>query len=95
MLFADIVAIALHHASRHDQLLRAAGFFVLGHLENGVDGFLLGRIDEAAGVDYQHVGVARLWRELVAARGQMAHHDLGIDEVLGAAETYKSNFQGR
>jgi hypothetical protein len=27
------------------------------------------------------------------ALGQFPHHHLGIDEVLGAAETYKTNFQ--
>jgi hypothetical protein len=25
---------------------------------------------------------------------ELAHHDLRIDEILGTAETYKSNFQG-
>jgi hypothetical protein len=25
---------------------------------------------------------------------EVAHHDLGIDEVFGAAETYKTDFQG-
>jgi hypothetical protein len=32
--------------------------------------------------------------KFMAARHQLAHHDLGIDEVLRAAETYKTDFQG-
>ena len=93
-LIANLIAIALHHASRHDQLPRLAGFLVFGHLQNRVDGFLLGRIDEAAGVDHQDFGVARLRRQLVPALRQMAHHHLCIHEVLRASETYKTNFHG-
>ncbi len=26
-------------------------------------------------------------------RNQLAHHDLGVHQVFGAAETYKSDFQ--
>ncbi len=33
-------------------------------------------------------------RKLVAGRGELTHHDLAINEVLRAAETDKSNFQG-
>ena len=67
---------------------------ILGHLENGVDGLLFGGIDKAAGVDDDHLGIAGLRRELVSAFSQMAHHHLCVDEVLGAAETYKSYFHG-
>ena len=64
------------------------------HFEDCVDGLLLGWIDEAAGVDHQDFGVLRIVRELVAAFHKLAHHDLGVDEVFGTAETYKANFQG-
>ncbi len=40
---ADVAAIALHQAAGDDQLLRAADLLVFGHLEDGVDRFLLGR----------------------------------------------------
>ena len=91
----NIAAIAFDQAPGDDQLLRAAGFLVLRHFENGVDRFLLGRIDEAARVDHDHVGVGRMRRQLVALRGELAHHHLGIDEVLRATETDKTNFQTR
>jgi hypothetical protein len=67
---------------------------VLSHLQNRVDGFLFGGIDEAAGVDHQNVGLFGIVRELVTPFHQMAHHDLGIDKVFRAAETYKAYFQG-
>ena len=89
----DVAAIALHQAAGDDQLLRAAGLLVLGHLEDGVDRFLLGGIDEAAGVDDEDVGIGGMRRQLVALRGELAHHDFGIDEILRAAETDKTDFQ--
>jgi hypothetical protein len=33
-------------------------------------------------------------REFVAAGSELAHHDLGIDEVFGASETDETYFQG-
>ena len=54
-VFPDIAAVALDQAAGHDQPLRPADFLVLRHLQNRVDGFLLGRIDETAGVDDQDI----------------------------------------
>ena len=62
----DIAAVALHQAAGDDQLLRAAGLLVLGHLENGVDGFLLGGVDETAGVDDEDVGLVGMGSQFVA-----------------------------
>src|SRR5580704_15336989 len=64
------------------------------HRDNGVDRFQLRGIDEAAGVDDQDVGIAGMLRKLMAAGDQVAHNYLGVDEVFGAAETYKTDFQG-
>jgi hypothetical protein len=85
---ADLVAVALDEAAGDDEALGAAavGDFVLHHLEDGVDGLLLGGVDEAAGVDDEDVGVLGARGELGAAAMEQAHHDLGVDEVLGAAE---------
>ena len=35
------------------------------------------------------------WRQLMPALHELAHHDLAVDKILGAAETDESNFQGR
>ncbi len=93
-LFADVAAVALDQASGDDQLLRAADFLVFGHFEDGIDGLLLSRIDEAAGVDHKHVGLVRMRRELVAARHKLAHHDLAIYQIFGTAQADKTDFQG-
>jgi hypothetical protein len=42
---------------------------VLDHLEDGVDGLLLGGVDEAAGVDDEDLGVFGVRGELGAAGG--------------------------
>ena len=85
---ADLVAVTLYEAAGYDEALGATsvGDLVLDHLEDGVDGFLLGGVDEAAGVDDEYVGVFGTGSELCAAAVEQAHHDLGVDEVLGAAE---------
>jgi hypothetical protein len=59
---------------------------VLDHLEDGVDGLLLGGVDEAAGVDDDDLGVFGSGCELGSVVVEQAHHDLGVDEVFGAAE---------
>ena len=85
---ADLVAIALDQAAGDDEAAGAAtvGDLVLHHLEDGVDALLLGGVDERAGVDYQDLSVLGLLCELGAVVMKQAHHDLGVDEVLGAAE---------
>ena len=90
-LLANLVAKALDQAAGDDQALRAAEFLVFGHLQDGVDGFLLRRLDEAAGIDDEHVGFVGARRQFVAVARQNAHHDLAIDEVLGTAQAEESN----
>ena len=48
-----------------DQELKFA-LFILGHLQDGIDGFLLGRVDEPAGVHDQHLRLAGVGGESVA-----------------------------
>ena len=43
--------------------------FVVGHFQDSVDGFLLGGVDEAAGVDDEDVGLVGMGGELMAAGG--------------------------
>ncbi len=56
-----------------------------GHFEDGVDGLLLGGVNEAAGVDDEDFGVFWTGGEARTGAVQQAHHDLGIDEVFGTA----------
>src|SRR5690606_3426480 len=64
----------------------ASGLLVLGHLQNGVDGLLLGGSDEGAGVDDDHLGVLGLLHQGVPLVLQGPQHDLGVHPVLRAAE---------
>jgi hypothetical protein len=58
---------------------------VAGHFEDGVYGFLLGVVNEAAGVDNEDIGFIGMGGETGAGTVEQAHHDLGVDEVFGAA----------
>ncbi len=87
-VFADLIAVPLHQAAGDDEACGLAALFalVLDHLEDGVDGLLLGGVDEAAGVDDDDVGVFGVGGEFAAGAVEQAHHDFGVDEVFGAAE---------
>jgi hypothetical protein len=77
-ILLNIAAMALHQTSGDDQLLRAAGLLVFCHFKDGIDRFLLGGVDEATGVYYDHVGVGGVRRQLMAGTGELAHHHLCI-----------------
>ena len=61
-------------------------------LENCLDRFLLGRIDERAGVDHEDIRVIGTRGDLHPARKHAAEHDLGVDQVLGATQADHSHF---
>ena len=90
----DLVAVALDEAAGYDDALgfSAVLLLVLDHLEDGVDGLLLGGVDEAAGVDDDDLGVFGAGGELGSVVVEEAHHDLGVDEVFGAAERDEAYF---
>ena len=91
-LILQFVPVSLGEAPGDHQPLARAGLLQLRHLEDGVDGFLLGLVDERARVDDEDVGLARIGGERVPGLlGQPQHH-LGVDEVLGAAEGDHSDF---
>ncbi len=90
-LLTQFVAIALRQAAGHDQSLTRAGLLVLRHLEDGVDRLLLRLVDERAGVDDEHVGVGGIAGQLMPLFLGEPEHDLGVNEVLGAAERDHSN----
>ena len=58
----------------------------IGRAEQLVDGFLLGRLDETAGVDHDDARVLAVSGELPAACGQPGGQFLGVDLITGAAE---------
>ena len=63
-LLLNLLPVALHQASGHHQFLGGAEFLVLGHFQNGVDGFLLGGFDEGASIDDDDVSLVGARRKL-------------------------------
>ena len=87
----QFVAVAFGQAPGHDERLARAGLLELGHLEDGIHRFLLGLVDEGAGVDDEHLGASRVAGELVARLLGQPEHDLGVHEVLRAPERHHPN----
>ena len=85
---ADLVAVTLDEAAGDDDALGFAAVLLLvpDHLEDGVDGLLLGGVDEGAGVDDDDLGIFGVRGEFGSVVVEETHHDLGIDEVFRAAE---------
>src|ERR1700745_1141569 len=76
------------HAARDDDLA------VLGQsLADRAKGFLLGTVEEAAGVEDDQIGAIVLARELVTLGAQARDDALGIDQCLRAAERDKADFR--
>jgi hypothetical protein len=87
-LCLEVVLVALREAAGHVELFDLAFAFGLGVLHDGIDRFLLGAVYEAAGIDHYYIAAFAPFvvHDVVAAIGEMRHHDLAIDEVLGTAE---------
>ena len=85
-VFLDLVAIALDKAASDDEFFCAAAGFVTRHLKDGRNGFLLSGVNEGTGVDDEDFGVFGAGGEACTCAVEEAHHDLGVNEVFGAAE---------
>ena len=60
-------------------------------VENVLDCFFLGTLDETAGIDHDDVRLGILGRDLIAFICEYFEHDLGIHQILGASERNKSD----
>ena len=65
----------------------------LMRLQNRLDRFFLGRIDEGAGVDDQDIRFVSVGGDLHPSLQNAPEHDLGIDQILGAAEADHPDFR--
>jgi hypothetical protein len=75
------------HAAGNDHLA------VLSHcFADGAERFLLGAVEETAGVDNDQVGAVMLARQLVAFGAQPGDDALGIHQRLGATQGNKADF---
>ena len=94
--FRQFLGETLRHAAGHDEFLRVMAALqaaVAVRLQDGRDAFLLGRVDERAGVDDHHVGGGGIGGQAQSGQSQVAGDDLGIDQVLCAAERDDADFQ--
>ena len=78
--------VALRQTTADDQQLAAPVGFMVGHLQDGIDRFFLGVVDECAGVDDNNVGLTFVGDDRITILRQMSEHDLGVDEIFRAAE---------
>ncbi len=63
-----------------------------GHgLPDRVQALLLGAVEKAARVDYDHIGAAVVLRDQVAFRAQLRDDSLAVDECLGAAKRHEAD----
>ncbi len=84
---ADLLGFRAH-AARDDHLA------VLRHgLADRIEGLGLGAVEEAAGVDDDHVGSVVLLRKLVALGPELRDDALGIHQRLRAAERNERDFR--
>jgi hypothetical protein len=89
-LLEDLIPVAFDQTAGNDQLFRRAKFLVLGHLQYGVHGLFLRRLDETAGIHDQYLCFIGARGQFIAVAREDTHHDLAIHEVLWAAQTDKT-----
>mgnify|MGYP000579809584 CR=1 FL=1 len=81
-LLQYIALVALGHAARDQDFLNPAGALELRHLQNVVNGLLVGAAQKAAGVDHHHIRAVRLRLDVVARTLHQGHHLLAVDLVF-------------
>ncbi len=91
----ELLLVALDHASNcHDRLAAAVGLEARC-LDHRVDRFLLGGVDEAAGVDDDYFGVSQVRGVLGGIVRELREIALAVDGVLVAAECDDADFHAK
>ena len=85
-LGADVVGVPLGETASHQQLFQPPGLFQFRQLQNIFDGFALGGLNEAAGVQHRHVRPLGLAGDGVARLAAQGHHLFGVHQIFGAAQ---------
>ena len=95
-LGGEIGGVTLREAPSDNKLLSGLGTMesTAVCLEDCTDALLLGGINEAARINQNHIGIVGLGGELIAVEFGIAEHDLGIDEIFGAAKADKADLAG-
>jgi len=82
----QLVLVPLHHTADADDGPCLPRLFETPGFDEGVDGLLLCRIDEPAGIDEDDLGVVEIRGVFGAAIGEARYVALAVDGVLVAAE---------
>ena len=85
-LRTQFISVALGQAAGDDEAPAAPVGLEVSGLQDRGDGFLFGRLDEAAGVDDDEVGLLGRIREPIAVELQKPVHPFGIHRVFRASE---------
>lgn len=88
-LFQQHLAVAFCQTPGHHHGTDATFFLEVQHLADDTQRFLPGRFDEPARVHDHHIRPVGIGLQRIAILGQFPQHPLGIDQVLGAAQTDK------
>ena len=94
-LLHQILLVALGKAARDHQRTALADLLVPRHVENRVDGLLLRRRDEPAGVHHQHIRLRGVVRQLIPVLPQQPQRGLAIHAVLITSQRNHSNLEFR
>ena len=90
-----LALVPFHHAPHRHQGLAGAVHLVAGRLDDGVERFLLGRVNEPAGVDDNQLGLVERLDGLAAMGAELGDVAFAVDGVLVAAEGDDGKFHGR
>ena len=88
-LIQDLLPVPLGQTAGYDQRLRLPAFPVLRHLQDVLDALFHGVMDEAAGIDDDHIGLCLIIRHLIASRCQKTQHGFRVRQVLITSERNK------
>ncbi len=87
----EVLAVALGQAPDGDHGAGLPAALEVGRRQERVDGVLLRRLDEAAGVHHDGLGVLRVVDEEETVGGEPTGELLGVDVVAGAAERHQGD----
>ena len=90
-LFQQVPGVTLAEAAGDHKYFAAPGLLVFSHIQDRVDGFLLGRIDKSAGIHQQDISLCGIFRQQKAVFRQQSEGRFRVDPVFVAAEGNRSD----
>ena len=85
-LRSQLGAVALRQTAGHGHAFQAALALGGAAFQNGIDGFLFGVLDKAAGIHDDRVAFGHIAADLISLAGQHSQQALGVHLVLAAPQ---------